>query len=467
MKFARQQQRGKKGQEITKMNKSNSLGCCGFRRWLVAYHRSDVASFILFLFLVGISPRETAAFHSTQAYRHHHHLLHRHDAMIQQQKRTKRVSHRISSSSTQLSMSLIPLSVAELELLVANSVPTAAQYSTYWGRTAQERYARTLESAIVSFLGIFFSYFLSFVLGSVVATILGCLFLFWGILSPELKAYQRNWEFLGGRPVVEWEPNELTPRRGRDRHRRNDRHHAGLYAALFLGRIQDVCVVEDATDVGPEYEYDLNEFADYTMDTDDLERITGQPYLLRVVLSDQSGRELQLHARLSEEYLDVQPNMAVTAILLSTTPTFTTLAALTDLFVPQAACWIGDYPYLDRAEMENLLATDNVIWDALQAEIQNDKENSQEVDQAPPVTRMTMYHEDSDFATGDNQGRQRQRSVEKREEPLNSNEEEDYYETGSIDNYNDDDDEGFDDTDEYDQQRRQVPIQRRGRRGRR
>jgi len=293
--------------------------------------------------------------------------------------------------------------------------------------------------------------------------------LFWGILSPELKAYQRNWELLGGRPVVEWEPNELTPGR-RARTRKRDRHHnAGLYAALFLARIQDVCVVEDATDVGPEYEYDLNEFADYSMENDDLERITGQPYLLRVVLSDQSGRELQLHARLSEEYLEVQPNMAVVAILLSTTPTFTTLAALTDLFVPQAACWIGDYPYLDRAEMEHLLATDHVIWDALQAEIQNDDKSDEDVDQSPPVTRMTMdNNEDSAFSSGDNREKQRQQSVENREEPINSNEKEEYYETGLADNYYDDhdnDDDDFDNTD--DQTRRRVPIQRRGRRGRR
>ena len=57
----------------------------------------------------------------------------------------------------------------------------------------------------------------------------------------------------------------------------------GLYGAMFLGSIQDVSVVEEvsATD-----EYDLDEFQDYTMETDELERYTGNAYLLRVEMQD-------------------------------------------------------------------------------------------------------------------------------------------------------------------------------------
>lgn len=104
------------------------------------------------------------------------------------------------------------------------------------------------------------------------------------------------------------------------------------------------------------------------MDTDELERYTGQPYLLRVECVDSTGRQLQLHARLSQEYLEVQAGQPVVGILLSTSPRFTRLAALTDLYVPAAECWIGDYPYLDRAEVESLLAEDDEIWETLQAE---------------------------------------------------------------------------------------------------
>lgn len=270
------------------------------------------------------------------------------------------------ATTTRLNMALIPLSVNELERLISSSgKPTGAQYATYWGRTKKERYGRFVESATVGFLGVFFSYFLSFVLGGFVATILGCLFFFWGVLSPEFKAYQRNWEFLGGRQLVdlEWVMEQGT-----------DPERAGLYGGLFLGRIADVCVVEDTNDEA-DAEYDLAEFEDYTMENDELDRYTGQPYLLRVQCADQQGRTLQIHCRLTEDYLHLHPGMPATTLLLSTSPKFTKLAALTDVFVlpteedeEDAGCWIGDYPYLDRPELEALLAEDDDLWDALQEE---------------------------------------------------------------------------------------------------
>ena len=256
--------------------------------------------------------------------------------------------------SVALNMALVPLPTEELEQLLDVGPPTGEQYATYWGRTPRERYGRILESSIVSFLGVFFSYFLSFVLGGLVATILGTLFFFWGILSPQLKATQRNWEFLGGRQLVD--PWKVQGR---------DADHAGLYGALYLGFVDDVCVVERSTDTK---EYDLAEFADYTMEKDEMEQYTGEPYLLRVRLRDSKGRELQIHTRMSEEYLDVQPQMPVVAILLSTQRKFEQLAAITDLFVPDADCWIGDYPYLNRAEIQSLLAQDDEVWDSLEQE---------------------------------------------------------------------------------------------------
>lgn len=260
-----------------------------------------------------------------------------------------------SSSSSQLK-ALIPMSAENIELLVSSGKPTGDQYAAYWGRTKQEQYNTVLESATVAFLGMFFSYFLSFVIGSFVATIMGTLFLFWGILSPELKAYQRNWEFLGGRPLVDYEHNTM-----------DQAERAGLFGALFLGRISDVCVVEDTDSI---VQYELSEFSDYTMEEDDLTRYSGQPYLLRVQCSDRLGRTLQIHCRLSEKYLYLRPGMPASTLLLSTSPSFDQLAALTDFYVidDYGGCWIGDYPYLNRAEIEALFATDNDLWERLLVE---------------------------------------------------------------------------------------------------
>lgn len=252
---------------------------------------------------------------------------------------------------------LIALSAPEAENLLSTGPPTGAQYSVYFGRTPQERFGRLLESSIVGFLGVFFSYFLSFVIGGFFATLLGCIFFFWGILSPEFQAYQRNWEFLGGRPLVDLDDNFA----------KKDPDKAGLYSALFVGHIADMAIVEDASS---DEEYDLDDFRDYNMNNDELEKLTGQPYLLRVLARDRTGRELQIHTRMSEEYVDgtLQTGLPVTAILLSTKSTFTRLAAITDLYVPDANLWLGDYPYLDREQMESMLAEDDDIWNALQAE---------------------------------------------------------------------------------------------------
>jgi hypothetical protein len=221
-----------------------------------------------------------------------------------------------------------------------------------------EQYNRFLESSIVSFIGVFFSYFLSFVVGAFPATILGCMFAFWGILSPEFKARQRNWEFLGGRGLVDpWTVD--ADAFGEDRQ--------GLYGSIFLGRVDDACVVEDTRTASAD-EFDLDQFQDYTMDSDELEQFAGTPYLIRVRLSDAGGRELQIHARMSEEYLDIERGMPVAAVLLSKSQTFSSLAALTDVLIPAADCWVGDYPYLNRPEMEALLAEDDELWDMLQSE---------------------------------------------------------------------------------------------------
>jgi hypothetical protein len=254
-----------------------------------------------------------------------------------------------------LSMSLVPLPVDKLQNLLVVGTPSGLQYATYWGRTKREQYNRFLESAIVTVLGVFFSYFMSFVVGGFVATLLGGIFAFWAVLSPDLKSRQRNYELLAGRRLVDpWSIDEY-----------DEENKQGLYGSLFLGRVDDVCVVEDTA---AEEEYDLDDFDDYTMDTDELEQLAGTPYLIRVRLSDNDDRELQIHARMSEDYLGIRPGMPAVTVLLSKSQSFSTLAALTDVLIPDVDRWVGDYPYLNRPEMEALLAEDDELWTTLRAQ---------------------------------------------------------------------------------------------------
>jgi hypothetical protein len=85
-------------------------------------------------------------------------------------------------------MSLVPLPVNELQDLLDLGTPSALQYEVYWGKTKRERYDRVFGSCVVGLIGTFFCYFLSFVIGNFVSTILGGIFLFWTILSPDFKA---------------------------------------------------------------------------------------------------------------------------------------------------------------------------------------------------------------------------------------------------------------------------------------
>ena len=141
-----------------------------------------------------------------------------------------------------------------------------------------------------------------------------------------------------------------------------DEDNAGLYGSLLLGRVEDVCVVENNAAT---VEYDLDEFQDYNSDEDELEQINGFPYLIRMRIGDDEGRELQIHARLSEEYLGIEEGMPVAGIMLSTSQSFSSLSAMSDIYVPDAGCFVGDYPYLNRPGMEELFVSDEELEDTL------------------------------------------------------------------------------------------------------
>ena len=265
-----------------------------------------------------------------------------------------------------LNMALLPIPVDTLEEIITSRLPTPAQYASYWGRTSREQYNAGFEAFGVAFLGVFAAYFASFAIGQFVATIMGMVAASWFLLGPELKAYQRNWELTSGRDLVDPWIDEDDDRFDFDEDKR------GLYGAFYLGRIEHVCVVEFPSDL-PEDEYSLDDFEDYTMEKDDQEREIGIPYSLRLRVTDsteyEEGRELQVHTRMSEEYLDLEVGMPVCAVLLSTSQTFQTLSAITDFSVPDAGpCWVGDYPYLDRPALEELFVKDDELWDCLRDE---------------------------------------------------------------------------------------------------
>ena len=281
---------------------------------------------------------------------HHRQLQHSHHSQYRQQQQNG--SRLVGSSSLSLN-SLVPIPVNELQDILptpSRLTPNGDQYVTYFGRTPQQRFNSLFEGVSIAFLGSMFAYFISFVIGQFMASLLGIIFLFWPILSPEFKAYQRNWELVGGRDLVDvWMDDDDD----------DDNYWSGipedqrgLYGAYYVSQIEDVCVVDDVRASSDE-EYDLDEFSGYTMATDELESVTGLPWKLRLRLLDDEGRGMQVHSRMSEEYLDIQPGMNAVGVLLSTSKKFGQLAGITDFCVLDevdgtAVAWVGDYPYLDK-----------------------------------------------------------------------------------------------------------------------
>lgn len=272
------------------------------------------------------------------------------------------------SPHTALNMALVPMRVSELSDVLVLGVPTGEQWGSYWGRTSTQRYNAAFESVSVSFLGLFASYFVSFVIGSPLATLSGTVALFWSLLGPEWRAYQRNWELRGGRELVdEYADYDDDDEEGRTKEDEDGfwdgDASGGLYGAYYFGSVRQVGVVEDAHS---SHVWPLADFDDYTMEADDDDPFHF-PYQLRLLVQDQHGRALQVHARLAEEYLDIRPGMPLAAVLLSTERDFTTLDSLTDFFIPDANCWVGDYPYLNRDCFCRLL-TRNKTWRLLEQE---------------------------------------------------------------------------------------------------
>lgn len=281
-------------------------------------------------------------------------------------------------------MSLIPVPVNELEDILptpSNLTPNGDQYVTYFGRTPSQRYNSLFEGVSIAFLGSMFAYFVSFVIGQFLATLLGVVFLFWPILSPEFKAYQRNWELLGGRELVDvWTAGEDIVAEDTGEYWSGvPEDQRGLYGAYYVTRVEDACVVDDVRASADE-EYDLGEFDDYTRATDELESVTGLPWKLRLRLLDEEGRGMQVHSGLSEEYLDIRPGMNAVGVLLSTSREFGTLAGMTDFSVfdevdGAAIAWVGDYPYLAKDTFLRTLNENGVTDMLLELDLEMEDED--------------------------------------------------------------------------------------------
>ena len=145
------------------------------------------------------------------------------------------------------------MSPPSLERLVPQSV-SKEQWLHFWGTSELTRGNRIFEVIIVSFFGLWSTWFLSFAIGNTVGTFLAFIFIFWWLIAPYLAAARRNADFREGitRAANPFKSARLE------------------FTALFTGEV--AACERVAADVN------------------------GRRYMLRLSIRDESGRLLQVRA---------------------------------------------------------------------------------------------------------------------------------------------------------------------------
>lgn len=100
---------------------------------------------------------------------------------------------RYFSNSARISarMSISEIDYPAIKILIPTAV-TTSQWNSYWGLNKPEILKRILESFLVAYGGAWMAWFLSFMAGSFVASIVGSLLIFNWIYAPVIHAKRRN-----------------------------------------------------------------------------------------------------------------------------------------------------------------------------------------------------------------------------------------------------------------------------------
>lgn len=109
-------------------------------------------------------------------------------------------------------MLLVPISRKDARFLIPRRV-TNEQWFAYWGNTRINLLQKLLESILISYGGAWIAWFLSFMSGSFLSTLVGCYLIFNWLINPYAVSSRTNYLFY-------YHPNGKP-----------------LYHAIFKGRI--------------------------------------------------------------------------------------------------------------------------------------------------------------------------------------------------------------------------------------
>jgi len=235
--------------------------------------------------------------------------------------------HRAGRSRRAPVMKILPVKREVLDRLVPFWV-TPMQLEWLGGSTDREKFEVVLQNTFVAFLGLWGSYFISFVVGSPLATVCGAAFAMNGLFRPIVLAYQRAIKVRGYDPDVP--------------------HIAGLFSGEVVSCEAEVDNMRPSVlklnDVSPGSPLPLLESSAPIVET-------------TLAMQDEEGRRLVVRAPQTKAHKRVQPGMRVEVIIFAEgLDDFEEVSGATDAYIPEAGVWFGSYPYLDRNEFKSFLA---------------------------------------------------------------------------------------------------------------
>lgn len=202
---------------------------------------------------------------------------------------------------SELSMTLYPIPNSLFSKLSPRQV-TMAQWYAYWGTNKVQRLQKILESVLLAYGGMWFSWFISFMAGPLVSSVVGTAMIFNWMYTPWLNSYNTNksqWIF-------------------------QDRK---LKHAVFSGRIVRLRKIRRKTG----------------------KTIGGiaQDYL-DLLVEDDNGRALEIVTPWHVSYKLIREEMSLETVVASPSKDFKKIVAVTDSYLPSIDSWIGDYPHLNK-----------------------------------------------------------------------------------------------------------------------
>jgi hypothetical protein len=124
---------------------------------------------------------------------------------------------------------------------------------------------------------------------------------------------------------------------------RNSRNRRYPYAGFWQGRILDVYVTEEI--VGTEET--TNQYGELVI-------VENRERRLNLEVGDRTGFETSIQVPLQKQYKLLGVGLAVQMLVLSETPDLSSIAKISDIYVPSRNLWVSDYPVVRHDAFVNV-----------------------------------------------------------------------------------------------------------------